>query len=190
MRSLLRSSNPGYRIDFSIPIPDGSTEIDLLIEDQATSTVVLAELKWLRNPYKPLERIEREKDMEKGLTQLEMIRAYGRGHPGFLRERGKLSHDLSDYRVVHHLLLVRDYWHWVEPSDSFAVVDFDEFLRELRQNTALNRLIDGLLRYDWLPEEEQDFHVDYTVSSVNGASIESALFREGRRRPPIATTKP
>jgi hypothetical protein len=190
MRSLLRSSNPGYQIDFSIPIPDGSTEIDLLIEDQATSTVVLAELKWLRNPYKPLERIVREKDMEKGVTQLEMIRAYGRGHRGFLRERGKLSHDLSDYHVVHHLLLARDYWHWVEPSDSLAVVDFDEFLRRFRQSTALNRLIDGLLRYDWLPKEEQDFHVDYTVSSVNGASIESALFREGRRRPPLATTKP
>jgi hypothetical protein len=151
---------------------------------------VLAELKWLRNPYKPFERIEREKDLEKGVTQLEMIRAYGHGHPGFLRERGKLSHDLSDYRAVHHLLLVRDYWHWVEPSDSLAVVDFDEFLRRFRQSTALNRLIDGLLRYDWLPVEEQDFHLGYTVSSVNGASIESALFREGRRRPPIATTKP
>jgi hypothetical protein len=190
MRSLLRSSNPGYRIDFSIPIPDGSTEIDFLIEDQATSTVVLAELKWLRNPYKPFERIEREKDLEKGVTQLEMIRAYGRGHPGFLRERGKLSHDLSDYGAVHHLLLVRDYWHWVEPNDSVAVVDFDEFLRRFRHSTVLTRLIDGLLRYDWLPTEEQDFHVDYTLSSVNGASIESALFREGRRRPSPASPKP
>jgi hypothetical protein len=109
--------------------------------------------------------------------------------PRFLRERGKLSQDLSDYRAVHHLLLVRDYWHWVEPSDSLAVVDFDEFLRRFRESTALNLLIDGLLRYDWLPAEEQDFYVDYTVSSVNGASIESALFREGRRRA-HATTKP
>jgi hypothetical protein len=44
------------------------------------------------------------------VTQLERFRAYGRLHPGFLRERGKLSHDLSDYRAVRHLLLVRDYW--------------------------------------------------------------------------------
>ena len=189
MRSLLRSSNPGYRIDFSIPIPDRSTEIDFLIEDEASSTVVLAELKWLRKPFKPFERIEREKDLEKGVMQLETIRAYGREHPGFLRERGKLSQDLSDYRAVHHLLLVRDYWHWVEPRDSLAAVYFDEFLRRFRGSTALNLVIDGLLRYDWLPIEEQDFHVGYTVSSVNGASVESALFREGRR-PSLATTKP
>ena len=42
MRSQLRAANPGYKIDFSIPLPDGSTEIDALIEDEATSTVVLA----------------------------------------------------------------------------------------------------------------------------------------------------
>jgi hypothetical protein len=46
-------------MDFSILLPDRSAEIDLLIEDQASSTVVLAELKWLRKPYKPYERIER-----------------------------------------------------------------------------------------------------------------------------------
>ena len=63
MRALLRSANPGYRVDFSIPLPDGSTEIDVLIEDEANSTVVLAELKWLRKPYKPLERIKREKEL-------------------------------------------------------------------------------------------------------------------------------
>ena len=95
MRALLMSANPGYRVDFSIPLPDGSTEIDVLIEDEANSTVVLAELKWLRKPYKPLERIKREKDLEKGITQLGLIRSYGRGHAGFLRERGKLSRSLT-----------------------------------------------------------------------------------------------
>ena len=81
MRSLLRSANPGYKIDFSILLPDGSTEVNPLIEDEATSTVVLAELKWLRKPFKPLEVMEREKDLEKGITQLELIRAYDRAHP-------------------------------------------------------------------------------------------------------------
>jgi hypothetical protein len=66
MMSLLRYSNPGHRVDFSIPVPDGSTEIDFLIEDQATSTVVLAELKWLRNPYKPLERLSARRTWKRG----------------------------------------------------------------------------------------------------------------------------
>ena len=181
MRSLLKSANPGYKIDFSIPLPDGSTEIDVLIEDKVTSTVVLAELKWLRKPYKPLERMEREKDLEKGITQLELIRAYGRAHPSFLLERGKLSRPLAEYTKVHHILLVRDYWHWVEPEDTIAVLDFDEFRAQFRESTSLLGLMTAILSYGWLPIEGRDFYVDYTPTSVNGATIESALFRDGKR---------
>jgi hypothetical protein len=71
------------------------------------------------------------------------------------------------------------HWHWVDPNDSIAVVDFEEFLRRFRESKALNLLIDGLLSWDWLPIEEHNFHVEYVDSSVNGALIESALFREG-----------
>jgi hypothetical protein len=181
MRVLLRSANPGYKIDFSIPLPDGSTEIDVLIEDEATDTVLLAELKWLRKPYKPLERIEREKDLEKGIKQLELIRAYGRTHPSFLLERSKLSRSLDAYKQVHHALLVRDYWHWVEPEDSISVLDFDEFLPRLRESQSLEELMTEVVRYAWLPIENQHFHVHYNATSVNGATIESALFRDGRR---------
>jgi len=182
MRNLLRSANPGYKVDFSIPLPDGSTEIDVLIEDEATSTVVLAELKWLRKPYKPLERMEREKDLQKGISQLELIRAYGRAHPNFLLERRKLSHSLADYNKVH-ILLVRDYWYWVEPEDTVAILDFDEFLAQLRESTSLADLMTALLSYGWLPIEGQHFYVDYTSTSVNGAMIESALFHDEKRRP-------
>jgi len=181
MRSQLRVANPGYKVDFSIPVPDGSTEIDLLIEDETTSTVVLGELKWLRKPYKPLERLEREKDLEKGISQLELIRAYGRAHPDFLLERGKISRPLSDYRKVHHILLVRDYWHWIEPENTIAILDFDEFLAQFRESTSLHDLMTALLSYGWLPIEGQQFYVDYTATSVNGATIESPLFHDGRR---------
>ena len=183
MRNILRSANPGYKVDFSIPLPDGSTEIDVLIEDEAASTVVLAELKWLRKPYKPLERMEREKDLEKGISQLELIRAYGRAHPNFLLERGKLSRSLTDYNKVHHILLVRDYWHWVEPEDTIAILDFDEFLAQFRESTSLVDLMTALLSYGWLPIEGQHFYVDYTTTSVNGAMIESPLFHDGKRQP-------
>ena len=153
----------------------------MLIEDETTSTVVLGELKWLRKPYKPLERLEREKDLEKGISQLELIRAYGRAHPDFLFERGKISRPLSDYRKVHHILLVRDYWHWIEPENTIAILDFDEFLAQFRESTSLHDLMTALLSYGWLPIEGQQFYVDYTATSVNGATIESPLFHDGRR---------
>jgi hypothetical protein len=183
MRNHVRSADPGYKVDFSIPLPNGSTEIDVLIEDEATSTVVLAELKWLRKPYKPLERMQREKDLGKGITQLELIRAYGRAHPNFLLERGKLSRSLADYKKVHHILLVRDYWHWVDPEDTIAILDFDEFLAQFRESTSLADLMTALLSYGWLPIEGLHFYVDYTLTSVNGAMIESSLFHDGERQP-------
>jgi hypothetical protein len=181
MRNQLRAANRRYKIDFSIPLPDGSTEIDVLIEDVTTSTVVLGELKWLRKPFKPLERLEREKDLEKGISQLELIRAYGRAHPGFLFQRGKLPRPLSDCKKVHHILLVRDYWHWVEPNDTIAVLDFDEFLAQFRESTSLDDLMTALLSYGWLPIEGRQFYVDYTPTSVNGATLESPLFHDGKR---------
>jgi hypothetical protein len=182
MRELLRLANPGYGMDFSILLPDGSAEIDVLIEDQASSTVVLAELKWLRKPYKPYERIEREKDVAKGVKQLERIREYVRANPEFLHRRGKLAQKLDTYRQVHHILLVRDYWHWVEPDDGIAILDFDEFLPRLRQSKSLAEMMTEMLRYAWLPIEDADFHVSYRATSVNGATIESALFLEGKHQ--------
>jgi hypothetical protein len=84
----------------SIPLPDGSTEIDVLIEDVISSTVFLGELKWIRKPAKALERISREEDLFKGVHQLELIRDYGRQHPNFLLDRGKLSKPLDAYDKV------------------------------------------------------------------------------------------
>jgi hypothetical protein len=83
--------------------------------------------------------------------------------------------------MVYHILLVRDYWHWVEPGDSIAILDFDEFLPRLRESKSLAEMMTDMLRYTWLPIEDRDFHVVYHATSVNGATIESALFLEGKR---------
>jgi hypothetical protein len=179
MRTQLRTANPRYRIEFSIPLPDGSTEIDVLIEDVVSSTILLAELKWIRKPAKPLERLSREEDLVKGVHQLELIRDYGRKHPRFLLDRGKLSKPLDAYDNVHHILLVRDYWHWIEPTDTIAIVDFDEFAPRYKAGSSLRVMAEEVLKYEWLPVEGRDFHVEYPATSVNGAVVESALFKPG-----------
>ena len=141
----------------------------------------MVELKWIRKPAKPLERLSREEDLLKGIHQLELIREYGRTHPAFLRDRGKLNKSLDSFQNVHHILLVRDYWHWIEPNDSIAVVDFDEFVRGYKTSASLKEFTEELLRYEWLPVEDRDFHVEYAATSVNGAVIESALLKPGPR---------
>ncbi len=128
-----------------------------------------------------MERLSREEDVLKGVHQLELIREYGRQHPSFLLERKELGRRLDAYEHVHHLLLVRDYWYWIEPQDRIAVMDFDEFVRRYEASSSLKDLTEDLLQYQWLPVEDRDFHVEYSAASVNGAVIESALFKHGPR---------
>jgi hypothetical protein len=176
MRQRIKDAAVRFWVDHSIELPDKTTEIDVLLADEASSTVVLAELKWSRKPNRTLEQIDRDKDIAKGITQLQLIRAYARKHPDFLRERGKLPRSLMSYTNVHYLLVVWDHWFWIDPEDGIAVVNFDAFLPALRRGTDLQYLLTELLKYEWLPVEGRDFRVIYAPAVVNGAVLESPIF--------------
>ena len=154
----------------------GTTEIDVILADEASSTFALAELKWSRKPNRTLERIDREKDIEKGVEQLKLIRPFSRKHPDFLQQRKKLPQSISDYANVHYILVSWDYWHWIEPDDGMAIVDFTALLAALNKGDDLHATIKKLLEYDWLPVEGRDFKVRPAMSSTSGASIETMLF--------------
>jgi hypothetical protein len=176
MRERIKDAAVRFRVDHSIELPDKTTEIDVLLADEASSTVVLAELKWSRKPNRTLERIARDKDVAKGLAQLQLIRAYARKHPDFLRELGKLPRSLTSYANVHYLLVVWDHWFWIDPEDGIAVVSFDALLPALNSGTNLRSLLTELLTYEWLPVEGRDFRVNYATAAVNGAVLESSTF--------------
>jgi hypothetical protein len=148
----------------------------VLLADEASSTLVFAELKWIRKPCRTLEQIERDKEIAKGITQLQLIRAFARGNPNFLCERGKLPREITSYANVHYLLLVWDHWFWIDPEDSIAVVSLDALVLGVKKNANLRSLVVDLLAYEWLPVEGRDFHVSYAPTSVNGAAIESPIF--------------
>ena len=172
----LRPTVSRFEFDHSIELPDGTTEIDVVLADEVSSTLVLAELKWVRKPNKPLERIDREKEIEKGVQQLRLIRSFARQDPNFLKLRKKLPKSILDYANVHYLLVSWDYWHWIEPEDGIAIVDFTALLEAMNMGEDLHDAITKLLSYDWLPVEGRDFRVKPAVTSVNGASIESMIF--------------
>jgi len=54
------------------------------------------------------------------------------------------------------------------------------FLTAFESGNNLQELVAGLLKYDWLPVEGRDFHVTYEASGVNGAVMESAIFKPAR----------
>jgi CubicO group peptidase (beta-lactamase class C family) len=123
-----------------------------------------------------VERIARDEDIAKGLTQIQLIRAYARKHPDFLRELGKLPRSLTSYANIHYLLVVWDHWFWIDPEDGIAVVSFDALLPSLKRGANLQNLVAELLRYEWLPVEGRDFRVNYVTAAVNGALLESSTF--------------
>jgi hypothetical protein len=157
-------------------LPDENPDVDLIIADDTSSTVVLAELKWIRKPLRALEIPDRDADVMKGIDQLKLIRTFLRANPRHLREQGRLSRILTDYERVHYLLVARDHWRWVDPDDEIASVQFDAFARILARSSDLRAAMDELLRYDWLPIEGANFSVRFETSAANGISIESEVF--------------
>ena len=176
LRTKIKAVNSRFNLPDPINLPDRTTDIDLIVEDSASSTLVLAELKWIRKPLKPKERAQRNADIEKGVRQINLIRAYAREHPDFLKNSRRLTRDITSYANVYYLLIVADHWFWVEPEDCFAILDFQTFLTKFSKSIDLNATVRDLLTYDWLPKEGVNFRVKFDASTVNGAIIESPSF--------------
>jgi hypothetical protein len=176
MRAVLRDAGRRYGADGPIPLPHPVPDIDLIAADESSSTVVIAELKWIRKPLRPAEGADRDADVLKGVGQLGAIQQFLAQAPGHLSAQGKLPRPLDQYEHVYYLLVARDHWPWVEPRDRIAIVEFDTFRRALERTEDLHVTVSDLLRYEWLPVEGRDFFVQYDRATVNGVSIESQVF--------------
>jgi hypothetical protein len=184
MREDILETLKAFRCKHSIPLPDGSTDIDLLVEDLKSSTVVIAELKWYRKPSTYRERLRVDAEFEDGYKrQLATIQACCRDHPDWLKNRGALTRSLSDYENVFFLLIGRDHWSWFAPRDGAAVVEYEQFRLAVERSVSLNEAMRELLIYDWLPVEGEDFHVQFDRGVLEGVGVESEVYYGG----PMAT---
>ncbi|MGO8758405.1 MAG: hypothetical protein ACLQG3_09800 [Terracidiphilus sp.] len=178
LRGRIIEANRRFNIPDSVRLPDKSTDLDLIVEDSESSTLVLAELKWVRKPVKPGEREARDAEIEKGIHQIHTVRDYALGHPEFLKSSRRLNKSIDSYAHVHYLLIAADHWFWVEREYGFAILDFQVFLTQFAESADLHATISELLTYSWLPVEGVDFRVGFAPSWVNGVVIESpTIFR-------------
>ena len=74
------------------PIPD----IDLLVTEETSSTVVIAELKWSRKSLAPKGVPGKDTEVLKGISQLARIRRFLAHCPNHLTAQRKLPRKLSD----------------------------------------------------------------------------------------------
>jgi hypothetical protein len=172
----LQKRCPRHALQGPVPMPKPTPDIDLIITDENSSTILIAELKWIRKTLRPVEIIGRDDDVLKGMKQLEKIRRFLMDNPDHLSARGKLPRRFNDYEHIHYLLVARDHWLWVEPADGIAILEFEAFLTALSRSENLHSAISDLLTYEWLPVEGRDFTVQYDRATANGVSIESEVF--------------
>ena len=176
LAELQRGAGGRYAADGPFPLPEPIPDIDLIAADERSSTVVIAELKWIRKTLRPAEIPDRDAEVLKGIGQLLAIREFLAGTPAHLSSQGRLPRPVNQYEHVFYLLVARDHWRWVEPRDGIAIVEFSPFERALARSNDLHEAMIELLRYEWLPVEGKDFFVRYDRATANGVSLKSPVF--------------
>jgi hypothetical protein len=176
MLAALRDIGRRFGADGPAKLPEPLPDIDLLAHDEDSSTVLLAELKWIRKPLRPAEIGRSNEEVLKGFGQLRDIRDFLARSPDHLQTLGRLPRSVDAYEHVYYLLVARDHWCWREPEDGIAIVTYDAFAEALQAAGTLHENLRALLQYEWLPEEGRDFYVQNDTASVNGVSIESPVF--------------
>jgi hypothetical protein len=169
-----------FGLDGPARLPQPHPDIDLLGVDDASSSVVIAELKWVRKTIRPLEIERATAEVVKGIGQLRDIQRFLGDAPEHLRAIGRLPRSLAAYEHVYYLLVARDHWVWVEPQNGISIVSFDAFVEALNAPGTLHENLQALLGYDWLPVEGRDFYVNYDATCVNGVCVESPIYYAGR----------
>jgi hypothetical protein len=172
LRTQLFRYAPIGPVSLPIPIPD----IDLIIADEAASTVLFCELKWIRKPVRSGQIPHRDQEVAKGIRQLGQIREFLAKHPDHLQRHGKLPRRFDEYENIHFLLVARDHWPWIEPAGNIAIVEYGGFIKVLQRAKNLKDAVEGLLDYSWLPEEGRDFVVRFDRFAVNGVAVEAEVF--------------
>jgi len=165
-----------YSLQGPIALPKPTPDIDLIVTDDDSSTIVITELKWVRKNTRSVELIARDAEVLKGIRQLGRIRQFLNDKPTHLYSLGKLPKQLNEFANIYYMLVARDHWTWVEPAKDTAVVEFEAFAAALDRLGSLDSAMRGLLKYDWLPMEGRDFTVRYERATANGVSIESEVF--------------
>ncbi|MFZ0730937.1 MAG: hypothetical protein WAM79_01310 [Candidatus Sulfotelmatobacter sp.] len=175
-KDLKAQAYSGFRIRGPRSLPDDLPDVDLVIEDTLSSTVVIAEMKWLRKTIRTVEQIQQRDLFLRGIEQMRQIKTFLQSNPGFLAERGDLTADLNKFQNVHYVVVPRDYFVWAEQSkDKIPVIDYEPFTRALSRETTLAQAMTQLLTLDWLPSKGRDFEIKFEPATANGAVVETEV---------------
>jgi hypothetical protein len=174
---LISNINPSFSAHPNpISIPGG--DIDFLVEDGRNAVLLVAQLKWLRQPIHVAERIGQDKEIAYGISQVERAKVFLEQNSDNLRDRAIIRRRISDYSHVYHVLIARDHFIWADPG-IVPIIEHDSFKKMLAASTDLHVGMSDLLRFDWLPVEGTDFHVELQSGHANEITAQLARYHAG-----------
>lgn len=157
----------------SPPLPD----VDLVLEDLEDDSIVISELKWVRQPIGWKSRRRANEELERGINQLRDVREFLTAAPGHLTgRRGGISKPISEYRNVYYSVITRGHLIRVEPKSHESMVPLDAFKYALKTERHLSGAMQWLLTDSWLPKEGTDFTIQTSRLTFEGFSIEAPVF--------------
>jgi hypothetical protein len=160
---------------FSLPAP--LPDVDVVLEDIQDDTLVISELKWIRQPIGWKSRLRANQELGHGLEQLRQVRDFLGSNPNYLVKRpGGTSKPISQYHNVYYSIFIRGHLIHVEPKDNESMIPLDALKQALKAEGRLGAAMVWLLSDAWLPCEDVDFRVLNSRFSHQGFTIEAPIW--------------
>jgi hypothetical protein len=160
---------------FSLPSP--LPDVDLVLEDANDDTLVIAELKWVRQPIGWKSRHRAEEELRRGLKQLCLVRDFLNNQPNHLVSRsGGISKPISRFKNVFYAVFTRGHLITVTPQPEESMIPLDALKYALESRRHLASAMTWLLTDSWLPREGVDFRIQESHFAFREYSIEAPVF--------------
>lgn len=178
MRTDLEANNPHkFSISGPVSLPGSLPDIDLLLEDASSSTLVIAEMKWTRKTVLAREHVGRDEELLYGVeVQLKKVQEFLTRNPNHLKFIGAATRPLGEYANLSYMLIARDHLVWIPPQQNRYIVAYDALKTMLAEHQNLAEGVAELLRYDWLPLEGREFQVRFERAKANGVTAEAEVY--------------
>lgn len=179
LRDELTSETAPLRIrclgPFSLPSP--LPDVDLVLEDIENDSILISELKWVRQPIGWRSRRRANEELERGVEQLREVREFLTTAPGLLMSRaGGISKPISKFRNVYWAVITRGHLIHVEPKNHESMLPLDAVKHALKVERRLGAAMRWLLADSWLPQEGSHFRIQASHFVHQGYSIEAPVF--------------
>ncbi|MGB8915866.1 MAG: hypothetical protein WCC89_03350 [Candidatus Sulfotelmatobacter sp.] len=160
---------------FSLPSP--LPDVDLVLEDLEDDSIVISELKWVRQPIGWKSRHRANEELERGIKQLRAVREFLDTRPGhLLRRQGGISKPISEFRNVYYAIITRGHLIHVEPKSHESMIPLDAVKHALKEERHLRAAMQWLLADSWLPQEGIHFRIQTSHLAHQGYTIEAPVF--------------